>query len=53
MGRSCRFELRTSGNLRIDLLADRKIISADGQDLSHITIQITDDKGVIVPDATS
>ena len=49
---AARFELRTSGKpAHIDLLADRKIISADGQDLSHITIQITDDKGVIVPDA--
>jgi beta-galactosidase len=49
---AARFELRTAGKpSRIELLPDRTNISADGQDLSHITIQITDDKGVAVPDA--
>jgi len=47
---AAQFELNTANKpARIELLADRKKISADGMDLSHITIQIVDEKGVVVP----
>lgn len=46
------FELKTAGNAASILLkADREIIAADGQDLAHITIQLLDEKGVVVPNA--
>lgn len=35
----------------IELEADRKTIKADGQDLSYITVELTDSKGVRHPDA--
>jgi beta-galactosidase len=39
--------LQTAGNpSRIKLTADRTTINADGQDLSYITVELTDDKGV-------
>lgn len=44
--------LRTAGAAAvIAAVADRTVISADGQDLSFITIEIKDSKGNIVPDA--
>ncbi len=36
---------------KIELLADRKSISADGKDLSFITVKVLDGNGNIVPDA--
>lgn len=36
---------------RIELLADRKKIKADGKDLSFVTVRILDKDGNIVPDA--
>jgi beta-galactosidase len=36
---------------RIRLEADRKVIRADGRDLSFITVRVVDAKGRIVPDA--
>jgi beta-galactosidase len=46
------YVMMTSGKpARIVLTPDRDSISSDGQDLSHITIQIVDDKGITVPDA--
>ena len=46
------FELKTSGKpARILLSADKNEITADGQDLSHITITIVDANGIPVPDA--
>ena len=45
------YALNTSGKpSKIMLSADRETIAADGQDLSHITVSIVDDHGVIVPD---
>jgi len=38
---------------KIKLTADRNIIKADGQDLSFVTIEITDNNGVIQPNATN
>lgn len=38
---------------KIKLTADRKEITADGQDLSYITVEITDDKGVLNPNAAN
>lgn len=38
---------------KIKLTADRKEITADGQDLSYITVEITDDKGVLDPNAAN
>lgn len=46
------FELKTSGKpSKILLLPDKQELTADGQDLSHITIQLADENGGIVPDA--
>jgi len=48
------FELKTAGKAaKISLVADRETIAADGQDLSHIAIQLLDEKGVVVPNADS
>lgn len=49
---SAHFELNTSGKpSQIFLNADRKHIRSDGQDLSHITVQMVDENGIPVPDA--
>jgi beta-galactosidase len=43
-------EVATSGvSANIVMEADRKIISADGNDLSFITVKVLDDKGTLVP----
>jgi beta-galactosidase len=45
-------EIRTAGKpARIELAADRKIIRADGKDLSFITVRVVDHHGNSVPDA--
>lgn len=45
-------EVHTAGKpARIELLADRKNIKADGKDLSFITVKIVDKDGNLVPDA--
>jgi beta-galactosidase len=36
---------------KIELIADRKVINADGKDLSFITVKILDKNGNMVPDA--
>ena len=47
-----KIRLQTSGNAaRIKLTPDRKKISADGQDLSFITIEVTDKDGGLQPNA--
>ena len=47
-------EMRTAGKAaRLQLSADRKIINADGEDLSFITVRVLDEKGVIVPEASN
>lgn len=44
--------LKTAGKAaRIKLTEDRAKISANGQDLSYVTVEITDDKGNIQPNA--
>ncbi len=46
--------LQTSGDAaKLNLTADRKEILANGQDLSYITIEITDKDGTIQPNATN
>jgi beta-galactosidase len=46
--------LQTSGDAaKIKLTADRDKIAADGQDLSYVTIEITDKDGVIQPGAAN
>lgn len=46
--------LQTSGNAaKIKLTADRKEILANGQDLSYVTIEITDKDGTIQPNAAN
>ena len=46
--------LQTSGNAALaKLSADRKEILANGQDLSYVTVEITDKNGVIQPNATN
>ncbi|MEP7109533.1 MAG: beta-galactosidase GalB [Ferruginibacter sp.] len=45
-------EIKTAGApFKIILSADRKMIKADGKDLSFITATIVDAKGIVVPDA--
>lgn len=45
-------EIKTAGKpARIELKADRKIIKADGKDLSFITVRVLDKNGNMVPDA--
>ena len=49
-----RSERKTTGEAAaIDLIADRKIISADGEDVSIITIQVNDENGLNVPTANN
>jgi beta-galactosidase len=46
-------EIRTAGPAkRIELAPDRSVISADGQDLSHVVVRIVDAKGELVPGAS-
>lgn len=48
-----RHELRTAGPAaRIRLTPDRAGLRADGQDLAHITVEVVDANGTVVPDAT-
>ncbi|KAI9433785.1 glycoside hydrolase superfamily [Russula earlei] len=45
-------EIHTAGKAaKIALVADRKIITADGEDLSFVTVKITDAAGNLVPNA--
>jgi len=45
-------EVNTAGPAyKIELVADRKIISADGNDLSFVTVKVLDKNGNLVPDA--
>lgn len=44
--------VKTSGDpANIELTADRTLLTADGRDLSFVTVRITDAEGVTVPDA--
>jgi beta-galactosidase len=50
----CEKKVETSGSsAKIQLLADRKIIRADRQDVVHIEVNIQDDKNRFVPDASN
>jgi beta-galactosidase len=45
-------EVRTAGPAaRIELVPDRRSITADGKDLSFVTVSVLDQDGVLVPDA--
>ena len=45
-------EVRTAGEpARIVLVPDRKVIKADGSDLSFVTVKIVDNEGTLVPRA--
>ena len=45
-------EIRTAGQpARIILSPDRKVIKADGSDLSFVTVKVVDASGTIVPHA--
>jgi beta-galactosidase len=47
-------EVRTAGEpAKIVLVPDRKIINADGTDLSFVTVKVVDDKGTLVPRASN
>lgn len=47
-------EVVTSGRAaKIQLLADKKKILTDGQDVVHIEVNILDDKNLFVPDASN
>ncbi len=44
--------VKTAGDAaKIELLPDRSTINSDGKDLSFITVKITDENGILVPDA--
>ncbi|MGK9477003.1 beta-galactosidase GalB [Melioribacter sp. OK-6-Me] len=38
---------------KVELIPDRRIIKADGKDLSFVTVKITDENGLLVPDAAN
>jgi beta-galactosidase len=45
-------EIKTAGKpAKIELIADKNIIKADGTDLSFVTVKITDENGIMVPNA--
>jgi len=45
-------EIKTAGNAsKLQATADRSVISADGEDLSFITVEVQDENGTMVPDA--
>jgi len=47
------YELVTAGEAKhIDLRPDRPVIRADGLDLCHVEVNVVDDNGVRVPDAS-
>lgn len=47
-------EVTTAGPAyKIELTADRKTITADGNDLSFVTVKVLDKNGNLVPDATN
>jgi beta-galactosidase len=44
--------VRSTGTAaQLTISADRRTINADGEDLSFITVKVTDEKGLMVPDA--
>jgi beta-galactosidase len=48
----CRDTVKTAGRpAKIELVPDRAEISADGEDLSYVTVRILDSKGNMCPDA--
>jgi beta-galactosidase len=48
-----RHELRTAGAAKaIRLVPDQSTLKADGQDLAHITVEVVDANGTLVPDAS-
>jgi beta-galactosidase len=45
-------EIKTAGApAKIHLIADRKLVKANGEDLCFVTVQITDSEGDLVPNA--
>jgi beta-galactosidase len=47
-------EIRTAGApAKINLVADRSKIKANGKDLSFITVQVLDKDGIVVPDGSN
>lgn len=51
--KACSHELKTAGEAkRIELVPDRRTVTADGRDLSHVEVRIVDAAGVRVPDAS-
>lgn len=49
----CAHEMVTAGKpQRVVMRADRTILAADGQDIAHVEVAVTDEHGVTVPDAT-
>lgn len=48
----CSHQLQTAGKPKqIHLIPDRKTIRADGRDLCHVEVKVTDEQGVLVPTA--
>ena len=48
----CEKEIRTAGKpYKIELAADREMITADGEDVSFVTVRIVDEEGRLCPEA--
>ncbi len=47
----CSFELRTAGPAAIRMAADRSQLAADGRDACHVEVELTDERGVRVPNS--
>lgn len=46
--------VKTTGKAyKVELIADRSVIAADGKDLSFVTVRVTDKDGLTVPDASN
>jgi beta-galactosidase len=51
---ACSHQLQTAGRpTQICLFGDRTTIQADSKDLCHVEVRVTDEKGIIVPNANN
>jgi beta-galactosidase len=49
-----RYELKTAGEpARLRLTPDQPALKADGQDLSHVMVEVLDANGILVPEASN
>lgn len=49
-GKTVKYRLQTAGPpARLELIADRVRLTADGQDVAHVEVRLVDKRGVLVP----